>query len=139
MRALQQPSLTGPQDMRLITDVPVPRPGRGEVLIRVVAAGVNYADVSRAYGTFLGGPQPPYVAGFEAAGEVVAVGDVVDGPPSGRSSPAWATAPSPSTWSSPPPQRCRSRRVDRRAGTRAGRELARGPRRADVTGPGRRG
>ncbi len=53
------------------------------MLIRVVAAGVNYADVSRAYGTFLGGPQPPYVAGFEAAGEVVAVGEAVDGPPVG--------------------------------------------------------
>ena len=75
MRALQQTSLKGPQDMRLITDAPVPRPGQGEVLIRVAAAGVNFADLSRAYGTFLGGPQPPYLAGFEAAGEVVAAGE----------------------------------------------------------------
>jgi NADPH2:quinone reductase len=80
MRALQQTSLKGPQDMRLITDAPVPSPGRGEVLIRVDAAGVNFADISRAYGTFLGGPQPPYLAGFEAAGEVVAVGEEVTGP-----------------------------------------------------------
>jgi NADPH2:quinone reductase len=83
MRALQQTSLKGPQDMRLITDAPVPRPGRGEVLIRVAAAGVNFADISRAYGTFLGGPQPPYLAGFEAAGEVVAMGDAVTGPAPG--------------------------------------------------------
>jgi hypothetical protein len=41
MRALQQTSLNGPQDMRLITDAPVPSPGAGEVLIRVAAAGVN--------------------------------------------------------------------------------------------------
>jgi NADPH2:quinone reductase len=80
MRALQQTSLKGPKDMRSITDAPVPRPGRGEVLIRVAAAGVNFADVSRAYGTFLGGPQPPYLAGFEAAGEVVAVGESVTVP-----------------------------------------------------------
>jgi NADPH2:quinone reductase len=80
MRALQQTSLKGPGDTRLITDAPVPRPGRGEVLIRVTAAGVNFADISKACGTFLDGPQPPYLAGFEAAGEVVAVGEGVPGP-----------------------------------------------------------
>jgi NADPH2:quinone reductase len=83
MRALQQTSLRGPKDMRLITDAPVPRPCQGEVLIRVAAAGVNFGDISRAYGTFLGGPQPPYLAGFEAAGEVVAAGEAVTGPQSG--------------------------------------------------------
>jgi NADPH:quinone reductase len=83
MRALQQTSLKGPQDMRLITDAPVPSPCQGEVLIRVAAAGVNFGDISRAYGTFLGGPQPPYLAGFEAAGEVVAAGEAVTGPRSG--------------------------------------------------------
>ncbi|MEV6334106.1 zinc-binding dehydrogenase [Nocardia vinacea] len=83
MRALQQTSFNGPQDMRLITDAPVPVPGRGEVLIRVAAAGVNFADISKAYGTFLGGPRPPYLAGFEAAGEIVAVGDAVTGPQPG--------------------------------------------------------
>jgi NADPH2:quinone reductase len=83
MRALQQTSLEGPQDMRLITDAPVPSPGPGELLVRVAAAGVNFADTSRAYGTFLGGPRPPYLAGFEAAGEVVAVGEAVTGPEPG--------------------------------------------------------
>ncbi|QKV73619.1 zinc-binding dehydrogenase [Amycolatopsis sp. Hca4] len=83
MRALQQTSLDGPQDMRLITDAPVPVPGRGEVLVRVLAAGVNFADLSRACGTFGNGPQPPYLAGFEAAGEVVAVGEAVTGLPPG--------------------------------------------------------
>ncbi|MEW9529486.1 zinc-binding dehydrogenase [Microbispora sp. NPDC049125] len=77
MRALQQTSLNGPQDMRLITDAPVPSPGQGEVLIRVTAAGVNFADVSKAYGTFRDGPRPPYLAGFEAAGEIVAVGEAM--------------------------------------------------------------
>ncbi|MFI7067983.1 hypothetical protein ACIBL3_43810 [Kribbella sp. NPDC050124] len=45
MRALQQTSLNCPQDMCLITDAPVPSPGQGEVLIRVTAAGVNFADI----------------------------------------------------------------------------------------------
>ena len=80
MRALQQTSLDGPQDLRLITDAPVPAPGPGEVLIRVTAAGVNFLDISMARGTLPGGPQPPYLAGFEAAGEIVAVGAGGDRP-----------------------------------------------------------
>jgi NADPH:quinone reductase-like Zn-dependent oxidoreductase len=79
MRALQQTSLNGPQDLRLITDAPVPGPGPGEVLVRVTAAGVNFGDISQAHGTFLGGPPPPYLAGFEAAGEIAAVGEAVTG------------------------------------------------------------
>ena len=59
MRALQQTSLRGPQDMHLVTDAPMPRPGPGEVLVRVSAAGVNFADVSKAHGTFAQGPRPP--------------------------------------------------------------------------------
>ncbi|NRQ37350.1 zinc-binding dehydrogenase [Nonomuraea sp. NN258] len=74
MRALEQTSLNGPQDLRLITDAPVPAPGPGEVLIRVTAAGVNFVDLSQAHGLFPGGPRPPYLAGVEAAGEVVGVG-----------------------------------------------------------------
>jgi NADPH2:quinone reductase len=77
MRALQQTTLTGPHDMRLIDDAPVPRPGPGQVVIRVAAAGVNFVDVQQAHGTFAGGPQPPYLAGIEAAGEVTAVGEGV--------------------------------------------------------------
>jgi NADPH2:quinone reductase len=77
MRALQQTSLKGPRDMRLITEAPVPSPGQGEIMIRVAAAGINFADISKAYGTFRGGPQPPYLAGFEAAGEIVSVGEAV--------------------------------------------------------------
>jgi len=77
MRALQQTSLNGPQDLRLLTDAPVPTPGRGEVVIRVTAAGINFVDISQAHGTFAGGPQPPYLAGIEAAGEVAAVGEGV--------------------------------------------------------------
>ena len=77
MRALQQTSLDGPQGLRLVTDAPVPSPGPGEVVIRVTAAGVNFVDISQSRGTFAGGPQPPYLAGIEGAGEVAAVGEAV--------------------------------------------------------------
>lgn len=79
MRALQQTSLDGPQDLRLVTNAPVPNPGPGEVLIRVTAAGVNFLDISQSRGASAGGPQPPYLAGIEGVGEVVAVGKGVSG------------------------------------------------------------
>jgi NADPH:quinone reductase len=48
MRALQQTSGNGPQDLRLITDEPVPAAGPDEVLIWVTTAGVNFGDVTQA-------------------------------------------------------------------------------------------
>lgn len=62
-----------------VGDVAVPVAGVGEVLVKVGAAGVNFADVMQTRGTYDGGPTPPYVAGFEAAGEVVALGEGVTG------------------------------------------------------------
>jgi NADPH2:quinone reductase len=61
----------------MVGDAAVPVAGAGEVLVRVGVAGVNFADVMQTRGTYDGGPKPPYVAGFEAAGEVVALGDGV--------------------------------------------------------------
>ncbi|WP_436532144.1 zinc-binding dehydrogenase [Actinoplanes sp. HUAS TT8] len=75
MRALQQTSLNGPRDLRLITDAPMPSPGPGEILIRVTAAGINFVDVQQATGVFPHGPKPPYIAGIEAVGEIVSGGD----------------------------------------------------------------
>ncbi|TCO18053.1 NADPH2:quinone reductase [Kribbella steppae] len=74
MRALRQETLAGPVDLRLVEDAVTPAPGGGEVLVKVAAAGVNFADVMQTRGTYHGGPQAPYLAGFEAAGEVVALG-----------------------------------------------------------------
>lgn len=78
MRALRQESWDGPSDLRLV-EVDVPSPRGGEVLVRVGAAGVNFADVMQSRGVYDGGPAAPYLAGFEAAGEVVEVGDGVRG------------------------------------------------------------
>jgi NADPH2:quinone reductase len=79
MRALRQPALDGPHLLTLVPDTRVPVPGPGEVLLRVEAAGVNLADVMQTHGTYQGGPQAPYVAGFEAAGTVVALAPEVRG------------------------------------------------------------
>lgn len=76
MRALVQPSVGGPGVMG-VRDVAVPVAGAGEVLVKVGVAGVNFADVMQTRGTYDGGPKPPYVAGFEAAGTVVALGEDV--------------------------------------------------------------
>lgn len=80
IRALVQRSNRGPKDLTLATDHRRPVPGPGEYLIRVGAAGVNFADVMQTHGTYGGGPQAPYVAGFEAAGEIVGVGPDVENP-----------------------------------------------------------
>ncbi|TDU89978.1 NADPH:quinone reductase-like Zn-dependent oxidoreductase [Kribbella voronezhensis] len=76
MRALVQRSHRGPDDL-ILTDVRRPSPGAGEYLVRVGAAGVNFADVMQTYGRYGGGPKPPYAAGFEAAGEIVGIGPEV--------------------------------------------------------------
>jgi NADPH2:quinone reductase len=73
MRAVEVPSFDGPTAMRVV-ERPVPRPRPGEVLVKVLAAGVNFADSMQTRGTYLGGPNPPYFAGFEACGEIVAIG-----------------------------------------------------------------
>jgi NADPH:quinone reductase-like Zn-dependent oxidoreductase len=80
VRALVQRSHRGPKDLTLTADHRRPTPGPGEYLIRVGAAGVNFADVMQTRGTYGGGPQAPYVAGFEAAGEIVGVGPNVERP-----------------------------------------------------------
>ncbi|MGW0768944.1 SDR family NAD(P)-dependent oxidoreductase [Streptomyces sp. NPDC002676] len=54
------------------------RPGKGEVEVRVHAAGVNFRDVLTALGMLGSEPATPYRIGFECAGVVSAVGPGVD-------------------------------------------------------------
>lgn len=59
-------------------DVPDPRPGPGEVTIRVSATSVNFADIMRRNGGYRGGP-PPFTPGLDCTGTIAAVGaDVTD-------------------------------------------------------------
>ncbi|WP_282948701.1 MULTISPECIES: NAD(P)H-quinone oxidoreductase [unclassified Sphingopyxis] len=57
---------------------PVPRPGPGEVLIRVAAAGVNRPDVLQRMGFYPPPPGASDLPGLEVAGTVVAVGPAGD-------------------------------------------------------------
>jgi NADPH2:quinone reductase len=56
---------------------PVPKPGAGEILIKVAAAGVNRPDVLQRLGLYPVPPGASDLPGLEVAGEVVAVGDGV--------------------------------------------------------------
>jgi NADPH2:quinone reductase len=77
---------TGSPEVLVLEDVPVPMPGPGEILIRVEAAGVNYADTLRRNGDPYAEPSPtPYVPGIEVAGTVEAHGPGVKTPAVGTS------------------------------------------------------
>ena len=62
-----------------IEEVPIPAPGPGEVLLRVVASGVCHTDLHAAQGDWPVRPSPPFIPGHEAVGDVVALGPGVEG------------------------------------------------------------
>jgi putative PIG3 family NAD(P)H quinone oxidoreductase len=53
---------------------PVPKPGAGEILVKVAAAGVNRPDVMQRMGLYPPPPGAPDIPGLEIAGEIVALG-----------------------------------------------------------------
>jgi NADPH:quinone reductase-like Zn-dependent oxidoreductase len=63
----------GPEVLRVVED-DVPRPGPGEVRVRVLAAGVSYTDAMLRAGTYLGVPKPPFTPGYELIGVVDGLG-----------------------------------------------------------------
>lgn len=69
----------GPEALRAARR-PVPRPGTGEVLIAVRAAGVNRPDVMQRQGMYPPPPGAPDIPGLEIAGTVAARGKDVDSP-----------------------------------------------------------
>jgi NADPH2:quinone reductase len=74
MRAVQCQAW-GEIDNLVLVDVPPPdRPGLGEVVVDVAAAGVNFADLLMTAGKYQERPMPPFTPGFEIAGRVRAIG-----------------------------------------------------------------
>lgn len=69
----------GPPEVLAVHERPDPQPGPGEVLIRVRAAGVAFADVMARIGVYPDAPKPPCVVGYEVAGEVEALGEGAGG------------------------------------------------------------
>jgi NADPH2:quinone reductase len=76
MKAIQVRELGGPEVLRL-ADVAQPRPGPGEVLVRVHASGVNFIDVYFREGRYKA--ELPFIDGQEGAGLVETVGSGVTG------------------------------------------------------------
>ena len=58
----------------VIEEVPVPRPGAGDVLVKIEACGVCHTDLHAAEGDWPVKPNPPFIPGHEGVGHVVAVG-----------------------------------------------------------------
>lgn len=53
-------------------DIPAPNPGPGEVLLKISACGVNFADTLMVKGTYQATPPYPFAPGMEVCGTVVA-------------------------------------------------------------------
>ncbi|PSJ21836.1 alcohol dehydrogenase AdhP [Halomonas sp. ND22Bw] len=60
-----------------LEEVEVPRPGRGEILVKVAASGVCHTDLHAAHGDWPVKPEPPFIPGHEGVGHVAAVGEGV--------------------------------------------------------------
>jgi alcohol dehydrogenase, propanol-preferring len=73
-----------------IEDIPIPDPGPGELLVKVIACGVCHTDLHAADGDWPVKPHVPFVPGHEVAGVVAALGpgvkDFKEGDPVGA---AW--------------------------------------------------
>lgn len=61
-----------------VEDRPDPKPSEGQVLVRVKAAGLNFADILARQGLYPDGPPKPCIMGYEVSGIVEAVGAQVD-------------------------------------------------------------
>lgn len=79
MRALVVDSLGPNYEGVSLKDLPAPTPRAGEVLVRVRAAGVNFPDLLMTRGEYQLKPPLPFVGGMELAGEIVGLGEGVEG------------------------------------------------------------
>ena len=91
MRAMSLTAHGGPEALVYRTDIPVPVPGRSEVLIKVGAAGINNTDINTRVGWYSKGDADaedaswggqalsfPRIQGADICGEVVGVGEGAD-------------------------------------------------------------
>ena len=75
-------------DQPRLTEIEQKIPAKGEIVVRVAAVGLNFADMLSIQGKYQVRQDLPFVPGMELAGEVLALGPEVDGPaPGTRGSP----------------------------------------------------
>jgi NADPH:quinone reductase len=89
MRAVVVERSGGPEVLTL-GERDIARPGPGEVLVQVSAAGVNYMDIYQRQGIGAYGAELPFVPGSEGAGRVIAVGSGVAGQDAGSEDAGWS-------------------------------------------------
>ena len=77
MRAIAITEPGGPEVLKLV-EIDKPEPGPGQVLIKVLAAGVNRADTVQRQGLYPPPPGAPETPGLEVAGVIEIVGEGVD-------------------------------------------------------------
>src|SRR5579864_7441265 len=78
MKAVVVTRAGGPEVLQ-VQDVPDPKPAPGEVIVRVEAVGINFADTLTTRGVYAGTPPPPFISGREFAGVVEGTGERVMG------------------------------------------------------------
>jgi len=76
MRAIQIKTTGGPEVM-VVVDLPMSKPGAGQVLVKIDASGVNFIDTYLREGRYPA--ELPLIPGQEAAGTVVELGGGVSG------------------------------------------------------------
>ena len=77
MRAIVT-TANGDERVMKVEERPDPTPRAGEVLVRVKASGLNFADILARQGLYPDGPKKPCVMGYEVSGVVESVGEGVD-------------------------------------------------------------
>jgi len=75
LKAIRIHTYGGPDVMKY-EDVPAPKPGKGEALVKISAIGLNFIDIYFRTGIYKP-PQLPFTPGSEAAGTVAAIGEGV--------------------------------------------------------------
>ncbi|MEX0279930.1 MAG: NADPH:quinone oxidoreductase family protein [Arenibacterium sp.] len=78
MKAMLSTAVGGPDTLEL-TELDTPIPGKGEVLIRIRASGVNFPDTLMIRDMYQFKPPRPFAPGGEIAGDIEAIGDGVEG------------------------------------------------------------
>jgi NADPH2:quinone reductase len=74
MKAMVCEAFGGPEVLAQREVPDPPPPGPGEITVRIGARGVQYVDVLMLAGKYQFRPEPPFIPGSEAAGEVIAIG-----------------------------------------------------------------
>lgn len=77
------PGLVEPSGLE-ITTAPIPAPGAGQLLVKVEATGISFAEQSMRKGRYFGQPAFPFTPGYDLVGRILAVGEGGDAQLIGR-------------------------------------------------------